>query len=339
MRIGILSFAHLHAESYAAVLKKMPGVELIGASDENRERGRHFAEQLGIRLYPDHAALLADRPDAVVVTSENARHLPLVKLAAEAGVHVLCEKPLATTVEDAQEIVRVCREAGVLLMTAFPVRFSAPAMEVKRQIEGGTLGAIYGINSTNQGSLPELHQKENLAFLGRDWFVDKELAGGGAVADHVVHLAALLRWHLGREVVEVYAATNRVIHGDRVSVETGGLVMLTFDDGTFASIDCSWSKPAAYPTWGGLALEIVAAGGLMTMDAYRQRMTVTSDRMGRPRYAYWGSDANTAMLAEFVAAVREGRSPSVTGEDGLRAVEIVVAAYESAEKSAPVRLG
>lgn len=338
MRIGILSFAHLHAESYAALLQQMPEVEFIGIADDNLERGRHFAEMFGVRLYPDAPALIADAPDAVIVTSENARHLPLVRWAAEAGVHVLCEKPLATTVEDAREIVRLCRAAGVTLMTAFPMRFNAPAMEVKRQIETGALGAVYGVNSTNQGQLPELHQRESAAFLKRDWFVDPALAGGGAVADHVVHLTDLLRWFLGREVVEVYAATNRILHGDHVQVETGGLIMLTFADGTFASIDCSWSKPAGYPTWGGLALEIVAEGGLVTMDAFRQVMTVTSADAGRPRCAYWGSDADGAMLAEFAAAVRERRDPAVTGEDGLRAVEVVAAAYESAARGAPVRL-
>ncbi|MCK6581005.1 MAG: Gfo/Idh/MocA family oxidoreductase [Anaerolineae bacterium] len=339
MRIGILSFAHLHAESYAALLQQMPEVEFIGIADDNLERGRHFAEMFGVRLYPDAPALIADAPDAVIVTSENARHLPLVRLAAGAGVHVLCEKPLATTVEDAREIVRLCRAAGVTLMTAFPMRFNAPAMEVKRQIETGALGAIYGVNSTNQGQLPELHQRESPAFLKRDWFVDPVLAGGGAVADHVVHLTDLLRWFLGREVVEVYAATNRILHGERVQVETGGLVMLTFADGTFASIDCSWSKPAGYPTWGGLALEIVAEGGLVTMDAFRQVMTVTSADAGRPRCAYWGSDADGAMLTEFAAAVRERRDPAVTGEDGLRAVEVVAAAYESAARGEPVWLG
>lgn len=338
LRIGILSFAHLHAEGYAGLLKTLPDVEFIGIADENIERGQHFAARYGVSLYPSYEALLADKPDAVVICSENARHLPLVRLAAAAGVHVLCEKPLATTIDDAREIVQLCADAGVVLMTAFPMRFSAPAMEVKKQIDSGVLGAIYGINATNQGSLPELHQKDQLPFLKRDWFVDKALSGGGAVADHVVHLTDLLRWYLGKEVAEVYAATNRIIHENRVEVETGGLVMLTFNDGTFASIDCSWSKPAAYPTWGGLAMEIVAEGGLAKMDAFKQIMNVYRGGAAHGAYAYWGSDSNGAMLEEFASAIREGRAPAVTGEDGLRAVEVVIAAYESASRGQAVKL-
>jgi predicted dehydrogenase len=259
-------------------------------------------------------------------------------MAAAAGAHVLCEKPLATTVDDARRIVEVCKAAGVLLMTAFPMRFNAPALEIKSLIDSGKLGKIYGCNTTNQGALPEFHKAASLPFLKRDWFVDKQLAGGGAVTDHTVHLADLLRWYLGSEVVEVYAATNHILHAGKVGVETGGLVLLTFANSAFASIDCSWSKPAVYPTWGGLKMEIVGEKGLATMDAFKQVMTVYSQRAERPAWAFWGSDANRGMLAEFVSAVREKRTPAVTGEDGLRGTEIVVAAYRSAESGQAVQL-
>ncbi|MBA3874290.1 MAG: Gfo/Idh/MocA family oxidoreductase, partial [Anaerolineae bacterium] len=270
MRLGIMSFAHLHAENYLGALLTLADVEVIGIADENMRRGQHFAAQFGVKLFESYAALLAEKPDGLIVCSENARHLPLVKMAAEAGVNVLCEKPLATTVEDAQAVVDVCQKAGVLLMTAFPMRFSPVALEIKKLIDSGKLGQIYGFNTTNQGSLPEFHHGDSLPFLERGWFVDKQLAGGGAVIDHVVHLADMLRWYLQSEVVEVFATTNAIMHAGKVDVETAGLVMLTFANGVFASIDCSWSKPAYYPTWGGLTLELVAENGLATMDAMKQ---------------------------------------------------------------------
>jgi len=338
MRLGIMSFAHLHAENYLGVLLGMPDVEVIGIADENRQRGEHFASQFGVKLFDSYDALLAEKPDGVIVCSENANHLPLVKLAAEAGVDVLCEKPLATTVEDAQAIVDMCKQADVLLMTAFPMRFSPVALEIKKLIDSGRLGQIYGFNTTNQGALPEFHHGESLPFLQRDWFVDKKLAGGGAIIDHVVHLADMLRWYLQSEVVEVFATTNAIMHADKVNVETAGLVMLTFANGVFASIDCSWSKPAYYPTWGGLTLELVAENGLATMDAMKQYTTVYSHKVGRPTWNVWGSDSNAGMLGEFVKAIEERRQPAITGEDGVRAAEIVAAAYESAAKGQPVRL-
>ena len=330
MRLALMSFAHVHAEGYAHNLRHAPGVEFIGIADDNAERGREAAERHGTRFYESYAALLAERPDGVVICCENTRHRELVELAAAAGVNVLCEKPLATTVEDARAIIDACERAGVTLMTAFPMRFSAPAREVKQIVDGGTLGTIYGISSTNNGQCP---------YSERAWFVDKALSGGGAMSDHIVHLADLLRWYLDSEVVEVYAQSNHILYSVAApDIETGGLVSLLFDNGTFATIDCSWSKPLYYPTWGGLAMELVGEGGFTVMDAFKQNVTIYSAARGRAAYGYWGSDANQAMVNEFVAALRERRAPLVTGYDGLKASEIMAAAYRSAERGEPVRL-
>jgi len=250
-------------------------------------------------------------------------------MAAAAGVSVLCEKPLATTVADARAMVEACQQADVLLMTAFPMRFSAPLLEIKGRLESGDLGQVYCFNATNQGELPTKH---------RAWFVDQRLAGGGAVMDHTVHLVDIMRWFLGSEVVEVYAQTNRIFHANEVEVETGALEMLTFHNGTFATIDASWSRPPYWPTWGGLTFEMLTERGAVVVDAFRQNLTLYSHHTQRPNWLYWGSDSNQAMVEEFIAAIREGRPASVTGMDGYRAVEATLAAYESAATGKPVQL-
>lgn len=330
MRLAIMSFAHLHAESYIHNLRAIPDVEMIGIADDDPARGRHFADQFGARLFDSYEALLAENPDGVLVCSENANHRPLVEMAAEAGAHVMSEKPLATTLDDGRAMLEVCERAGVILMTAFPMRFSTPIIEVKKVVDGGSLGRIVACNTTNQGQMPRRH---------RAWFVDKQLAGGGSVMDHTVHLTDILRWYLGCEVVEVFAETNAILYGDSgVDVETGGLVMLTFENGTFASIDCSWNKPIYYPTWGGLKMELVGDRGLATVDAFKQTMAVYRHTAQRPAWAYWGSDANQAMVDEFAAAIRERRAPAVTGYDGYKALEVALAAYRSAQTGQPVSL-
>lgn len=327
MRIGLMSFAHLHAEAYVQNLKALPEVEVIGLADDDAEQGRYHAAQHGLRWFDSYAALLAEKPDGVVICSENARHKPLALLAAEAGAHILSEKPLATSLADGQTMLERCQQAGVSLMTAFPMRFSAPLIEVKAALAAGGLGQIYCCAATNQGQLPR-----------RSWFVDPALAGGGAVMDHTVHLADLLRWYLEREAVEVYAQTNRIIQGDRVEVETGGLIMLTFEGGAFATIDCSWSRPPNYPTWGGLDLELVGERGVINVDAFKQTVSLYGRDQQPPARRFWGSDANQAMLDEFIAAIQEQRAPRVSGYDGYKALEIALAAYRSAETGQPVRL-
>ncbi len=328
MKIGLMSFAHLHAESYAHQLKSLPGIDFIGIADDDAERGQHFARVYDVPFFESYDALLARQPNGVIVTSENVRHRPLVELAAAAGVHVMCEKPLATTLEDGQAMLRVCEDAGVILMTAFPMRFSAPILEVKSLLEQDGLGQVLAVNSVNQGQMPKRY---------RDWFVDKELAGGGSVFDHTVHLADVLRWYLEDEVVEVYAQTNRIMHRDTVEVETGGLLLLTFANGTFASIDCSWSRPMNYPTWGGLALQLIGQKGVVHVDAFSQNIAAYSNA-DPPAWIPWLSDPDGAMVREFVSAIRKNRAPRVTGYDGFKAMEVALAAYRSAELGQPVAL-
>jgi len=329
MKIGIMSFAHLHAEAYIGNLRAIPGVEMMGLADDDAERGRQFAETFDARLFPSYEALLAEQPDGVLICSENNKHRPLAELAAQAGVHVLCEKPLATTLQDAQAIIDVCRAAGVILMTAFPMRFSAPLLELKGQLDAGSLGGVYALNTTNQGQMPIAHRK---------WFVDKELAGGGAVMDHTVHLVDLLRWYFETEITEVYAQANHILHASTVDVETGGLLMLSLGNGAFASLDCSWSKPLNYPTWGGLTMELISERGLTVVDAFSQNLNIYKQSNSSHWWRYWGSDANQAMIEEFVAAIRQQRPPAITGEDGYKALEVALAAYKSAETGQPVKL-
>jgi predicted dehydrogenase len=199
---------------------------------------------------------------------------------------------------------------------------------VAADVRDGAVGRVCAVAAVNQGELPSRH---------RAWFADPVLAGGGAVMDHTVHVIDLLRWILGSEVTEVYAATNRILHADRARVETGGLLLVHFGE-VIVTIDCSWSRPDSYPTWGGLALEIVGERGVLDVDAFRQHFTLHAAGEPSPRWVYWGSDADAGMLQAFVDAVRDGTEPPITGIDGLRAVEVVAAAYASAASGEPVTL-
>jgi predicted dehydrogenase len=320
IRIGILSFAHHHGEAYIASLRRMANVELVGVADDDPMRGQTIAAHNHAHYYHSYEDLLDTRPDGVIICTENNRHRSMVEMAASRGIHILCEKPLATTLEDARAIVDVCEKAGVLLMTAFPMRFSAPLLEIKARLDHGDFGDVYCFNATNQGELPTKH---------RAWFVDSQLAGGGAIMDHTVHLVDIMRWFTGAEAKTVYARSNRIFHADEVQVETGALEMLTFDNDIFATIDASWSRPPYWPTWGGLTFEMVTQRGAVVVDAFRQNLNVYRHEWQGSQWLPWGSDSNQAMVNEFTDAIREDRPPRVTGVDGLRAVEATLAAYES----------
>ncbi len=328
VRIGVLSTEHMHAASYIRLLAKMPTVELVGIWDADPARAGAAAKLAGTRALPTTEDLLG-AVDGVVVASTNVDHLELTELAAAAGTDVLCDKPLATTVADAEAMVAACDRAGVRLMTAFPMRFSPAMRSLESSVRSGALGSIVCLEGVNSSRMPD-----NLA----PWFVDPARSGGGALMDHVVHLADLYRWILRDEVVEVYAVANRILQARFDGVETGGLVMLRFAGGVFATIDCSWSKPRSYPTWGGLAIDAIGTAGVIRADAFRQRLAVYSGREASVAWPSWGPDEDQGTLDEFVAAISERRPPAVSGVDGLRAVEVVAAAYKSVETGAPVKL-
>lgn len=332
LRVGLLSFAHTHALSYARYLSQAPGVDLVstdvGEVDPGTLRGRELAEELGADYVPDVAALLAERPDAVVVAAENADHRALVEQAVAAGAHVLCEKPLATTDADADAMVRAAREAGVLLMTAYPVRFSPEFAELVARVRSGQLGQLLSVHGTNNGKMP---------LAERSWFTDPSRSGGGALVDHVVHLADLLDELLGEPAAEVHAVTNRILRADAGrAVETGAAVSVRYPSGVIAQIDSSWSQPESAPTWGGLTLEVHGTAGSMRIDPFAAHVA-GYDAEGALWEPY-GPDLDGAMIGEFLDAVRTGRRPQPDGETGARTLAIVTATQRSAATGTVVSL-
>ena len=318
LKIALMSCAHTHAVGYAGLLEARADVDLVVADPDG------YGDVRGVRVLPSYDAAWdawPEGPDAIVVTSANAHHKDLVLEAARRGVHVLCEKPLATTLADARAMVEACREAGVVLMTAFPVHFAPEVTALRAAISDGSLGEVVGLTGTNNGKLP----------AGRDWFTDVELAGGGAMVDHTVHIAEILDSVFGPPAT-VHAVTNRILYAERAGegAETGGLVTLTYDSGLIATIDCSWSQPADAPTWGGLRLQALGTGGQLQIDAFAQHVG------GHDQWLPYGTNTDALLLDAFLDAVRAGEAVDPTGEVGLRTVAVVAAAQESVRTGQPV---
>ncbi len=325
VRIGILSFAHMHAASYAQSIVMRPDTHLVGVADHDPERTQRMAQQLGVQAFESYEALLAAPDlDAVVIGSENVRHRELTEMAASAGKHVLCEKPLATTVADGEAMIAACKNAGVQLMTAFPCRYSPVMLRMKAALESGDAGEIVAFRGTNRGRNPN------------GWFVDKALSGGGATIDHTVHVTDLMRWILRDEVKEVYAEiSNGIGHQEFDDV---GFLSLTFQNGVFGTLDASWSRPKSFPTWGDVTLEVVTERGTLSLDMFAQNLILYSDKTQSVNWFNWGGSMDDGLVGAFAHAIAHDEPVPITGEDGLRALEVALAAYRSAEQIAPVTL-
>jgi predicted dehydrogenase len=337
VKIGLMSLAHVHAGSYARILSATPDVEVIATDPDHGRRpgetgGASLATTLGVEYVEDYAALLARRPDGVIVCSENVAHRRLTELAARAGAHVLCEKPIATTLADARAMTTACAEAGVQLMIAHPVRFSPALDALRRSVVAGTLGEIVSVAGTNNGRIPR----------DRAWFVDADAAGGGALTDHLVHVLDLLEalWPESR-VRSVYAAANRLLHPG-AAVETGGLAVLRLELGPGAggrqvpvSIDASWSRPDGYPTWGGLTLRVIGAGGISELDPFALRVGGHLSSTGNAAWIPYGPDLDALLLRAFLDVVAGVAPAAPDGAAGTRGLAVVLAAYESVRTGQP----
>jgi len=324
VKIGIMSMAHMHAYSYADAVRSMPNAELAGIADHDTDRAIETATTFETTAFARYADLLRTDIDAVIIGSENVRHRELCEMAADAGKHVLCEKPLATSVEDGQAMIAACRKRQVQLMTAFPCRFSPAMGRLRTTVIDGAAGSILAIRGTNRGRCP----------FG--WFVQTELSGGGAVIDHTVHVTDLMRWLTGSEVVEVYAEISNRMFGQ--DFDDTGFLNLRFANGVFASLDTSWSRPKSFPTWGDVTMAVVCDRGTLTLDMFAQNLVLYSDKSGATSWSHWGDNIDRLMLEAFVSAIAEGQPVPITGEDGLRAAEVALAAYRSAETGEPVVL-
>lgn len=330
MKIGIHSLAHPHAEGYLRLLTGRRDVE-VAITDppphDGSPRGRVVAENFGIPFFDELSDLLAWRPDGVIVCTENARHRAAVEEIAAAGVHILCEKPLATSLPDADAMITAAADAQVALMVAYPVRFSIAFDALRSVVDGGGIGELISFTGTNNGKLPS----------EREWFAQPELSGGGAIMDHTVHLADLLTVLMPRaNATSVYARSNTLLHSDRAAAETGGIVSVEFDNGVTGTIDCSWSAPADNPVWGGLTLQLVGSDGIADLDAFdAQHVAGFTTGIGPIRRGY-GDDANATMLQTFCDGIATGRWPQPDGATGRRSMAIALAAYRSLEAGEPV---
>ncbi len=145
-------------------------------------------------------------------------------------------------------------------------------------------------------------------------------------------------WMWGAEVTEVYAEIGDSLLHPGLGIDDAGLLSFRLSNGVYGTLDTSWSRPKSYPTWGDVKIEVLGERGLVRVDAFNQHVAVSSDKTGKTQWAGWGSNIDAGLVADFVGMIQEDRQPSITGYDGLKALEVALAAYESARAGRPVSI-
>jgi len=315
---GVIGIGAIVHERIAPALVAEPDCDLVAGVSRDQGRAEEFALRYGARhAYTDYAAMLANpEVEAVFIATPNILHPEQVGLAAEAGKHVLCDKPLAIDVPGALKAVSACAEAGVTLGVNFQYRQLDWVRDVTRIVAEGVIGEVRAVQ-LQVGSGPRNYQ---------NWRRDPALAGLGSVHNVGIHGLDFLRVLLGSEPVEVTALFDNA--PDSGSVEWTALILLRFGNGTLVEYNCNESlpNPRNEITLYGTRGRIVGTG--FTRSREGGDLTLLVDA-GESTTHYPASDAHRAAVADFTRAILEGTEPAATGLDGLRSAELCEAIRRS----------
>jgi predicted dehydrogenase len=258
-------------------------------------------------------AVERDDVDAVVVAVPNALHREVSVAAANAGKHVLVDKPMACTTADADEMIEAARAHQVVLVPFQNTRFAAPFVAAHDFVAAGNLGEITGFRAAFGHAGPQTWAPR------AEWFFDAGRAGGGCLMDLGVHVIDLVRSVTGDDI----SAVSALLGGCRGDVEADAQMLTRTSGGAIGTIHASWSSPSGPDH----QLTVIGSNGTLHLDN-RTPLTFIDDHGGRERVAL--PETTSSPLAEFLAAIRGDRSPSITAADGRAAVAVVQAAYCSA---------
>lgn len=328
--VGAGYFSQFHYDAW----QRIEGVEMVALCDADPARAAAAASQYGVaQSYADVAEMLdAEQPDFVDIITPPPTHLPLVSLAAERGIAVICQKALAPTFAEAQQIVAVAEGAGIRFMVHDNFRFQPWHRELKRQLAAGRIGQLHGIacrSRMGDGQGPDAYCERQPYFRDMPQFLIFETG---------VHLIDVFRF-LGGEIASVYAQTRRL--NPVIAGEDSALLLCTFTDGATALWDADrvHAPLADNPryTFGDFLLE-GSEGSLALRGDGTIVFHALSGASEKLEYIHeargFAGDCVHATLAHFARSLRDGTQNELTGADYLRTLAVQEAAYSSASSGA-----
>lgn len=336
-RFGIIGIGNI-APVHAAAIQGTPGGELVAIATRNPERGKAFADQHGAAWYADYRELLARSDiDAVTLCTPHDLHLPMTLAAAESGKHVLCEKPMALTVAECDEMIQACQRAGTTLGVVFQGRFEPLAVQLKAAFDAHQLGELVWVSANTVWYRSDEYYKSG------PWRGTWAHEGGGVVINQAIHAIDLLQWLAGRP--RRVTAKARTLHHS-IEVEDAALALLEYPGGRLGLIQATTAafpgSPERLEFYGtrGSVIYHKGQGRLEwhTVEPREDRVVEAAASSGAAAPMDITASAHTAQFQDFVEAVRDTRPPRVDGREGRKSIELVEAIYRSARLDAPVEL-
>jgi myo-inositol 2-dehydrogenase / D-chiro-inositol 1-dehydrogenase len=327
VRIGLVGAGRIGSSHAQLVYERVPGARLVMVADPRPGAAGALADRLAAKATEDPAVLMDADLDAVVITASSQVHSELIVAAAQAGKAVFCEKPASMTLAEADRSLAAVEKAGVLLQVGFNRRFAPDFRAAHDAVAAGAIGSVQLMRSLTR---------------------DPGLADPGSVPPWTIFLQTLvhdfdtLLWlNPGGSPVEVYATADALVapdFKDQGLLDTA-VVVVTFDNGARAVAEASFSASYGYD----VRAEVFGSGGMVTAGDGARTAMVLRDATGLHQDTARSDvelllESYVGELVEFVTAVREGRTPYVTGTDARRALSLALAGIESVRRARPVRL-
>jgi predicted dehydrogenase len=331
-KVGIIGSGFI-GDIHAAAFRMVADAEVVAVASPTPGKAKRFAQEHGIpQAFENYRDLLAVKDIALVTLGvPNDLHCEVTLAAARAGKHVVCEKPMCRTLEEADRMIDACRKAGVLLMYAEELCFAPKYVRAKQLVDEGALGKAFLVKQSEEHFGPH-----------EPWFWDINRSGGGVLLDMGCHSIEYARWVFGKPAVKsVQAHMGTFVHGDKTRGEDHSFCIVEYEGGTMGMAENSWAKQ------GGVddRCEIYGSGGFTRADLLRGSALLT---YSEPGYGYAVEKAATTKgytftmfeeiwnygfpqeMAHFVRCVQGKESPMESGADGREVLKIILAAYESA---------
>ncbi|WP_419881468.1 Gfo/Idh/MocA family protein [Peribacillus sp. B-H-3] len=339
LRIGVIGCGsiatHRHLREYAA----NPEAEIAAVCDIVKERAEEKASLYQAKPYTSYEELLADDSiDAVSVCTPNYLHAPITIAALKAGKHVLCEKPMATSKEDAEAMIKAAEESGKKLMIAHNQRFVPSHVKARELIESGKIGKLFSFRTAFGHGGPEGWSADGT----NSWFFKKSQAFIGAMGDLGVHKTDLLRYLLNEEITEVGSFVEGSAK-ENSDVDDNAVCILKTESGIIGTLAASWSYTAKednstilYGEHAIVRIEDHPEYSLIVQ--YKSGETVNYE-LGQIQSNGVGGQNSSGVIEKFIGSILSGKEPAVSGAEGMKSLMVVLAALKSNETKSIVRVG
>ena len=338
VRVGLVGAGAIIRHRHAPELANNEDAEIVGFADRVLSRAEYCAKVYGGEAYENWEDLVA-RPDidAIVVGTSNVSHAPISIAALNAGKHVLCEKPMATSDSEARAMIAVAEAAGKFLMIGHNQRLAQLHIKAKQLLDSGVIGRLVTFRTSFAHGGPEGWSIDKET----GWFFNRAEAFVGSMGDLGVHKADLLLWLIGEKVVEVSAFVEQISKpfGD---VDDNAVCLLRTESGAIGTLTASWSHSPGEDN----GTILYGTKGILRIGTEKSHSVVVNLKSGENQYFDTGAiqtnesggQHGSGVSLAFINAITTGVPPEIDGEQGRKALAVILAALKSAETRTHVLL-